>query len=117
SVVTFAYVHVVTAEQLPDFIALSRSDPRTGVDPRRPMTIIPPGKRPYYCLVRLGNLSGALSAIPPGLDICAVAKGKFLEVARDTGRLSVTPLVLGGKSVAEILAPVYRGGTVPTTLA
>jgi diguanylate cyclase (GGDEF)-like protein/PAS domain S-box-containing protein len=117
SVVTFAYAPVVTADQLPAFIALSRSDPRPGVDQTRPMTIIPPGKRPYYCLVRLGSFSGALSAIPPGLDICAVAKGKFLEIARDTGRLSVTPLVLDGKAVAEILAPVYQGGTVPTTLA
>jgi diguanylate cyclase (GGDEF)-like protein/PAS domain S-box-containing protein len=117
SVVTFAYAQVVTTEELPAFIALSRSDPRPGVDATRPMTIIPPGQRPYYCLVRLGTLSGALSVIPPGLDICAVAKGKFLEVARDTGRLSVTPLLLGGKAVAEILAPVYQGGTVPPTLA
>jgi diguanylate cyclase (GGDEF)-like protein/PAS domain S-box-containing protein len=117
SALTFAYAQVVPRSRLGTFVRTQHADPRLGQDPTAPFVIVPPGIRPYYCLMRLGRLSGALAALPPGLDVCAVSKGTFMERARDSGRLSVTPLVMENKPMAEITAPVYRGGGVPSTLA
>jgi diguanylate cyclase (GGDEF)-like protein/PAS domain S-box-containing protein len=117
SVRTFGYVQVVPQQRLPAFVAGMRTDPRPGVDPSGPFVIVPPGKRPQYCLIRLGSLAGSLAALPAGMDICALVPGQFMEPPRDTGRLVVAPVAIDDKPMAEILAPVYRDGVVPPTPA
>jgi diguanylate cyclase (GGDEF)-like protein/PAS domain S-box-containing protein len=117
SALSFGYGQIVPSAQLPAFVRTMHADPRPGQDPRTPFVIVPPGKRPYYCLVRLGRLSGPLASLPEGMDVCALSKGSFLERPRDTGQLSVTTITMENKPLAEITAAVYRGGGVPNTLA
>jgi diguanylate cyclase (GGDEF)-like protein/PAS domain S-box-containing protein len=115
--ITFAYVEVVPRSGLADFVRTMKADPPTVGPPNAPYAMVPPGNRPYYCLVRLGKLSGPLAAIPNGLDVCAVSQGTFMERIRDSGQLAVTAISMESRPLAEITAPVYRGAAVPTTLA
>ena len=82
--------------------------------------IYPPGKRPYYCLPRIGvagkGMAEALTeAAAPGLDLCQLTK--LLGDTRDDGRFSAFVVrSTHGHEMFEVVAPVYRGGRVPATL-
>jgi diguanylate cyclase (GGDEF)-like protein len=89
---------------------------------RRPVPgVYPPGRRAYYCLPALGvagpGMNEALNdATVPGYDLCQISK--LLAQTRDSGRFSAYVSHSGhGHELFEVVAPVYRGGGVPTTLA
>ncbi len=83
--------------------------------------VYPPGKRPQYCLPRLGvsgpGMSEALKeAVVPGFDLCQLTK--LLGDTRDSGEFSAFVVSSShGHDMFEVVAPVYRGGGVPSTTA
>ncbi len=80
-------------------------------------SLTPPGTRPYYCFSTFEAtplLSGSL--LPPGLDLCAPHENLLPEIADSGQSVLYTADQLGLKGIS-ISAPVYRGGTVPPTIA
>ncbi|MDA0162556.1 EAL domain-containing protein [Solirubrobacter ginsenosidimutans] len=82
--------------------------------------VYPPGKRPYYCLPMIGVSGPGMAetlndAAVPGYDLCQISK--LLVETRDTGQFSAYVTSAGhGHEMFEVVAPVYRGGGVPTTI-
>jgi diguanylate cyclase (GGDEF)-like protein len=115
-IIGFGYVRFVPASQLPSFTAQLRADPVPGLALRAgPIKLEPSGRRPYYCLARLG-LAGAVNQflLSPGIDYCAIPGFSGLQSARDADQF--VSFTLGGKIVA-VFAPIYQGGTSPATIA
>jgi diguanylate cyclase (GGDEF)-like protein/PAS domain S-box-containing protein len=111
-----AFAEVVPQAQLGTYEAAVKADPPAGAGKR--FAILPPGTRPQYCFIRLRSGDSVLDTLPAGLDLCAVGGPGLVAKPRDSGQFQVSPIQLGsGASVAAIFAPVYRGGTVPATLA
>jgi diguanylate cyclase (GGDEF)-like protein len=88
---------------------------------KAPRDIYPRGERPYYCLARMSvagpGMADTLAELTvPGLDLCR--SSRLLSDTRDSGEFSA--LVVNsshGHEMFEVVAPVYRGGGVPTTVA
>jgi diguanylate cyclase (GGDEF)-like protein len=82
--------------------------------------VYPPGKRPFYCLPTIGVSGPGMAetlndAAVPGYDLCQMSK--LLVATRDTGQFSAYVTSTGhGHEMFEVVAPVYRGGGVPTTI-
>jgi diguanylate cyclase (GGDEF)-like protein/PAS domain S-box-containing protein len=115
-VIGLGYVEIVQAAQLVAFEGALRADDLASGKAARSITVIPPGPRPYYCFMRFGSLGREVADLPPGLDLCKLAGARWLSKPRDTGQLQVAPLVLGGRTVAQVVAPVYARGVVPATV-
>jgi diguanylate cyclase (GGDEF)-like protein len=83
--------------------------------------VYPPGRRPYYCLPKIGVAGPGMAetltdAAVPGYDLCQISK--LFEQTRDSGRFNAYVTSSGhGHTMFEVVAPVYRGGGVPSTLA
>jgi diguanylate cyclase (GGDEF)-like protein len=113
-------VELVPASHLAGFEARAAAEPMRplGVDSRAPdeaLTIIPAGRRRYYCFAVAGLARSAASYMPAGIDYCALAP--TLISARETGVAQYAP-VAGRKATAlGIETPVYRGGVTPPTAA
>jgi diguanylate cyclase (GGDEF)-like protein len=111
----------VPAAQLAAFAAQQQADPATPLQ-GAPYQVMPPGHRPYYCLLALSlTRKPHLAARPPaGLDFCALdtsLRTAFLT-ARDSGQTEYLPYNLGRAGMVLVVeTPVYRGGVVPRTLA
>jgi diguanylate cyclase (GGDEF)-like protein len=120
-------IWVVPASGLPAFRRQAEADPafRTLVGSK--FTVIPPGKRPFYCLTRAIVGSAAVTSLYPGLlDYCAPATpgtgrspyASLVRTATDTGTFIVTPLPTGGsRSLVAIGAAVFRRGASIATVA
>jgi diguanylate cyclase (GGDEF)-like protein len=115
-------VALVPASQLHAFEAKIARQP---VDPFGPGTaptpssrfeILPPGKRPYYCFAVAGLSRNLATYLPAGLDICQLAKTLTPQV-RDEAVTNYAPVVDGSVTSLGVQTPVYRGGTVPITVA
>ena len=82
--------------------------------------VYPPGARPYYCLPSLGIASPGMAdtladLTMPGIDVCEITS--LLTDTRDSGQFSVIVVTASaGHELFEVVAPVYRGGSVPDTL-
>src|SRR4051812_40095252 len=82
--------------------------------------VYPPGKRRYYCLPAIGVSGPGMAellndAAVPGYDLCQISK--LLVGTRDTGHFGAYVTSAGhGHEMFEVVAPVYRGGGVPTTI-
>ena len=83
--------------------------------------VYPPGRRAFYCLPKIGVAGPGMSetlndAAIPGIDLCQTSK--LLVQTRDTGQFSAyVTRSSHGHELFEVVAPVYRGGGVPSTLA
>ena len=89
---------------------------------RSPTTpVYPTGDRPYYCLPKIGVAGPGMEddlrdAAMPGIDLCQVSG--LLIATRDSGKFSAfVGSSQSGHELFEVIAPVYRGGAVPGTLA
>jgi diguanylate cyclase (GGDEF)-like protein len=115
------YVRVVPRSQLPAFIARQSVDPASPNPAHGSFTVLPPGNRPYYCLLGLSfaRRVRAATAEPAGLDYCAEKSDlrTALFTARDSGRNAVVPFQPSTYRALAIETPLYRGGVVPGTLA
>jgi diguanylate cyclase (GGDEF)-like protein len=104
------FVVIVPAAGLPAFVArLNASQPAGSA----PFTVLPAGKRPFYCLGSVGVSRLALSA-SIGLDFCATNSTTLS--ARDTGQGSYYPVSVGFTTWLGIDTPVYRGGATPSAI-
>ncbi len=104
------FVVIVPASQLKAFAAHVLADRPAGAS----FKLVPPGKRPFYCLGAIGLQRGALGA-PPGQDFCADGSTALL-VTRDTGVGVYYPIQVGFQNWLGVSTPVYRGNRVPATV-
>ncbi len=113
-------VRLVPASQLGAFEARLAADPVRPLGPdsvglEGGLQILPPGSRTFYCLAVAGLARNAASYIPAGMDYCAIAP--TLVSARDTGLATYAPVPGRQATALGIETPVYRGGSVPSTVA
>jgi diguanylate cyclase (GGDEF)-like protein len=113
-------VELVPASRLAAFAARIAAHPVRPLGPRSlppkgPLSVVPAGRRPYYCLAVAGLARNAASYLPAGVDYCALAP--TLIDARDTGLASYAPVAASKGAALGIQTPVYRGGVTPATVA
>ncbi len=125
----YGYVEPVPFAELPAFIRQIQSDPPDGISVV-PYSVQPPGPRPTYCLIALGDEMRPLP-LPAGIDFC-YPNASWLDSVASSGKTTITSvvaLVNGGlvtsalpKSVTRALegiylsvTPVYQGTTTPST--
>jgi diguanylate cyclase (GGDEF)-like protein len=113
-------VVLVPAARLAAFAARETADPAAPL-PAGGFQVLPPGKRPFYCLLALSfaRTPTTGTALPAGLDYCATDKSlqAALLTARDTGRNAYLPYRSGSTTSLVVEAPIYRGGATPKTVA
>jgi diguanylate cyclase (GGDEF)-like protein len=83
--------------------------------PKLPFTVLPSGRRSYYCFAVAGLARDLASYLPAGVDYCALERS--LDGARLSGRASYAPFSTGGVPTLGVQTPVYRGGLVPASEA
>jgi diguanylate cyclase (GGDEF)-like protein len=83
--------------------------------PEAGFQVLPAGNRPYYCFAVAGLARNIATYLPAGIDFCVFAK--TLMSARDEGKSSYAPFVVGKTTTLGVETPVYRGGRQPTTVA
>jgi diguanylate cyclase (GGDEF)-like protein len=114
-------VVLVPRAQLRPFLASHSAEPTAPLAPGRSFEVVPPGSRPFYCLVSLSfnRTVNPTTAVPAGLDYCAIPSSlrtAFLT-ARDSGANAYLLYHSGQADVLVVETPVYRGGVVPSTVA
>jgi diguanylate cyclase (GGDEF)-like protein len=139
-VISLMFIRKVPAAQLPAFRALIAADPALTAGSRY-LQVLPPGRRPYYCLPRLfvavPNTQVPTSALPAGIDLCTINQERPFFGDGSTDRFSATPadfeptlppvnaqltpsekaaLAAAQKNAIFINAPVYANGAVPGTV-
>ncbi|HWX96957.1 MAG TPA: bifunctional diguanylate cyclase/phosphodiesterase [Solirubrobacteraceae bacterium] len=119
-------IEVVPASGLSAFRRQAEADPAFSSRVSSKLNVIPPGRRPLYCVTRaiIGN---AGATVYPGLpDYCAPSAAGaapspyagLIRTAIDTGSFIVTPFRgNGGRTLVAIGAAVYRRGAPITTVA
>ena len=113
-----AQIVLVPAAELPAYAARAKLDPAGTLAADGSFQIVPPGKRPFYCLVDVASKSPVPSlAVPAGTDYCAGAYKTGLLQGRDSGMGAYQPYTFGPLKLLAIQTPVYRGGVVPATVA
>jgi diguanylate cyclase (GGDEF)-like protein len=85
------------------------------VGPKESFQVLPPGKRPYYCLAVAGLARSAATFVPGGMDYCALAP--TLITARASGLTGYAPFTDGNPTALGVETPVYRGRRAPATAA
>ncbi len=83
------------------------------VGPKERFTVLPSGKRPYYCLAVAGLARSLATYVPEGLDYCALAPA--LITTRDSGLTGFAPVLAGHSATLGVETPVYDGGVAPAT--
>ncbi len=115
-ILSLGYIEFVPAPELVSFKSQQHQDPIPGSpNVSGPNVFGPATHQRLYCLARLG-VAAALNRFvtDPSLDYCSIPGFVALPQARDSGQF--VAFTLGASNVA-LFAPVYRGGTVPPTLA
>jgi len=117
-------IQPVTAAGLPAFRRQAEADPAFSALLKGTFQIVPPGRRPVYCLTRaIVGASTSSSLYPPLLDYCAavlpgIGRSPFASLVRtatDTGSSIVTQIP--GFKLVAIGAAVYRRGAPLATVA
>ena len=116
-----AAVVVVPRSKLAEFAARARVYPAGMPDPSGRFQLIPPGNRPFYCLVSLEQSRNARDQLAVGLagfDFCASPLTAFVLRARDSGEASYAPISISETvTVLGVQVPMFRGGAVPATVS
>jgi signal transduction histidine kinase len=116
-VVSLVRLVMVRPAQLPAFAARDKKDPVGPWASNGTFQVLPPGKRPFYCLIDLSAKPPIrIVSQPGGLDLCSVGALGLLA-ARDSGRGAYTPFQYKQFRFVGVETPIYRGGIVPTTVA
>jgi diguanylate cyclase (GGDEF)-like protein len=124
--VTAVLIQAIPAPGLPAFRRQAESDHAFRARLGGHFQIVPPGKRPVYCLTRaiVGKTDGS-TLYPTLLDYCVptlpgIGRSPYAAAIRtetDTGSFTVTPLPgVGGPSLVGIGEAVYRRGAPIATL-
>jgi diguanylate cyclase (GGDEF)-like protein len=126
--VSATYIQVVPASGLSAFRREIETDPGFRTLPHSKLKLVPPGRRPSYCLTRAIVGGAATSTLYPGLlDYCApsapgIGRSPYpglVKTATDTGSLIVIPLpAIANRSLIAIGAAVYmQGASIATPSA
>ena len=120
----YAFIANVPAAQLGAFGRQLLADPPVPTLGARRLTVIPPGQRADYCIIRLGGGSSVIG-ISLGQDQCAGAiqiagqtlqsGAAYLGASRDSGQVAVG-VVDAAYGICGAAAPVYAGGETPPTV-
>ena len=114
----FDHSVIVTAAELPAFAAHAVTDPVGPLAANGTFEVVPPGKRSYYCFVLAGLWLYDDALLPAAEDLCPPGLERTAAMSvRDSGDSTYTPIKFGTDTYLSIQAPVYRGGTVPATVA
>ena len=123
-----SYVVRVPVADLPAFAARQDADPVTGIPNAVPFTPYPPRSSGEYCLQRLGVWeSNQVNdfTVPAGFDYCAsdvpgISGTPPTPATLDQATATGAPAYIAPKDfipgVLGVFAPVYRDGSVPTTI-
>jgi diguanylate cyclase (GGDEF)-like protein len=107
---------IVPATELAGFEAAS-SETKTGSGSSQTrFSVIPAGKRPFYCLSVAGLARSAEASVPIGEDLCAGPSGQAMLATRDSGHDVLLPFTADGLTILSLGSPMYRGGAIPTTV-
>jgi diguanylate cyclase (GGDEF)-like protein len=109
-------LELVPAAALSQFAARAVADPAGPLAADGTFQVIPAGTRPYYCLEPVAQSRDEQSAVPAGVDYCDTVLGPGLLKARDSGQGAYEPDRVGKITELGVGIPIYRGGTVPTTV-
>ena len=113
-----ATITFVPRSDLAAYEVRAESNPVGSLGPHGTFTVVPAGVRPYYCFLSRVQNRRRLTAVPAGIDYCALLPKLITSRATGIGyayqfsqpTLSRTPLL-------GIQTPVYRGGGIPATVA
>jgi diguanylate cyclase (GGDEF)-like protein len=111
-----AEVALIPASQLSAFAAHAVADPVGPLAADGTFQVTPAGTRPYYCLETVSQAGNGQPTTPAGLDLCDTDLGPALMKARDSGQGAYVPGGVGKSTELVVGTPMYRGGTVPTTV-
>jgi diguanylate cyclase (GGDEF)-like protein len=109
------HVVIVPAAKLAAFAARALRDPVTPLPADSVFTVLPPGHRSSYCLLAGAIYSSGALSPPPGYDFCDTGQSSL--AGRDSGATAYQPLHAGSITLLSVMAPVYRDGLVPPTIA
>jgi PAS domain S-box-containing protein len=109
---------LVPASGLASFAAAAERDPAGPLAADGTFRLLPPGRRPFYCLA-VGGVGRDVSGMSPaGNDFCATAPvGPSALAARDSGASAYVPIQTERGALLAVHAPVYRRGVTPPTVA
>jgi diguanylate cyclase (GGDEF)-like protein len=108
------HVVIVPSAKLAAFAARALRDPVTSLPANSVFTVLPPGHRSFYCLLTGATHSSGLVSFPAGYDFCDFGQSSL--ASRDSGASAYQPLP-GSITLLSVMAPVYRGGRIPSTIA
>ena len=114
-IVFLGHVAIVPAAKLPAFEAAAVRDPAGTLSAAGGFQLLPPGPRPFYCLATGTTTRSVFAAYPAGYDFCAALPNSLASLSSGTSQY--VPFQLAGSTLLVIVAPVYRGGLVPPTVA
>jgi signal transduction histidine kinase len=113
---SMGYVRIFSQAQLAGFVAAvpgARPPSAHGIP-----QLVPPGTRPFYCLAVGGFQRTVQATYPPGFDVCGSEPLRSqVLTARDSGLLTYLPYQAATTQTLGVFGPVYRGGSMPATVA
>ncbi|HTW98041.1 MAG TPA: EAL domain-containing protein [Acidimicrobiales bacterium] len=112
----FGHSVIVPAAELAAFVARVEKDP-AGLGPGGRFSLVPPGRRAFYCLPEQQVARTAADFFPAGYDFCSGTVGTFSLAARDSGQPLYTVAEQGGTELLGAITPIYAGGAEPATVA
>jgi len=116
----FGFMQLVRGNGLQRYLTDVRTDPVPGFGrPPKTLIILPPGRRPYYCLVRFAVPGIANRLVPGGygLDVCAIPGAEAIGRSIATGAVTTFAAEVNGGKALVVSAPVYWAGAVPARVA
>jgi diguanylate cyclase (GGDEF)-like protein len=113
-----ANLELVNDADLPAFVAREEADPTGPLNAEGTFQVVPPGSRPFYCLISaVISIRPVPDSPPAGFDYCSDPLIQaVLLAARDSGRGAYLPYPSGGQTWLAIQTPMYAGGIVPGTV-
>jgi hypothetical protein len=106
---------VVPQSKLAAFAATSERDPAGALPANGTFSVVPAGRRSFYCFTGAAVYPGSASTVPAGFDYCDGPLARSILAARDSGVSAYLPIRIGKITGLTVYTPVYRGGIVPAT--
>jgi diguanylate cyclase (GGDEF)-like protein len=113
----FGETVIVPRSKLSDFASTANSQQGLGSGGPGVFRLTPEGTRSLYCLPLIGLNRSSSRGLSAGYDRCSGVQGSIMLASRDSGVANFEALSVRSIPTIEIAVPVYRGGSVPVTVA